>query len=94
MKIAVLFGSFNPMTNAHLAAMKTAVSALQADQGLFVATNGKYLRRKTIKTGDPFYLTEDERWEIIEKTCEAEPKLSFWGFEMGGTNPARYKTLC
>ena len=42
MKIAVLFGSFNPMTNAHMAAMQTAVDALQADQGLFVATNGKF----------------------------------------------------
>ncbi len=94
MKIAVLFGSFNPMTNAHLAAMNTAVEALQADKGLFVATNGKYLRRKTVKTGDPFYLTEEERREIIENTCAGEEKLSFWGFEMGGINPARYKTLC
>lgn len=94
MKIAVLFGSFNPMTNAHMAAMKTAVEALQADHGLFVATNGKYLRRKTVKTGDPFYLTEEERQQIVEKTCSDEPKLSFWGFEMGGINPARYKTLC
>ena len=94
MKIAVLFGSFNPMTNAHLAAMKTAVDALQADKGLFVATNGQYLKKKTVKRGDPFYLTEEERREIIEKTCIGEEKLSFWGYEMGGMNPARYKTLC
>ena len=94
MKIAVLFGSFNPMTNAHLAAMKTAVDALQADKGLFVATNGQYLKKKTVKRGDPFYLTEEERGEIIEKTCAGEEKLSFWGYEMGGMNPARYKTLC
>lgn len=93
-KIAVLFGSFNPFTNAHMEAMKTAVDALQADKGLFVATNGQYLRKKTVKRGDPFYLTEEERREIIEKTCAGEEKLSFWGFEMGGINPARYKTLC
>lgn len=94
MKIAVLFGSFNPFTNAHMAAMKTAVEALQADKGFFVATNGQYLRKKTVKRGDPFYLTEEERREIIEKTCAGEEKFSFWGFEMGGINPARYKTLC
>lgn len=94
MKIAVLFGSFNPMTHAHMSAMKTAVDALQADRGLFVATNGQYLKKKTVKRNDPFYLTEDERREIIEKVCAGEPNLSFWGFEMGGMNPARYKTLC
>ena len=94
MKIAVLFGSFNPLTNAHIAAMKTAVDALQADKGLFVATNGQYLRKKTVKRNDPFSLTEEERGEIIEKTCAEEEKLSFWGCEMGGMNPARYKTLC
>ena len=32
MKIAILFGSFNPMTNAHLAAMKTAMEALQTQR--------------------------------------------------------------
>ena len=94
MKIAVLFGSFNPFTNAHMAAMKTAVEALQADKGLFVATNGQYLKKKTVKRNDPFYLSEEERGEIIEKTCAGEEKLSFWGYEMGGMNPARYKTLC
>ena len=49
MKIAVLFGSFNPMTNAHVAAMKAAVEALDADKGLFVATNGQYLRGKPLR---------------------------------------------
>ena len=93
MKIAVLFGSFNPLTNAHIAAMKTAVEHLNADKGLFVATNGQYLKRKAVKIDDAFYLTEDERQEIIEKVCLSEPGLEFWGFEMGGINPKRYKTL-
>ena len=93
MKIAVLFGSFNPMTNAHISALKKAVEFLNADKGLFVATNGKYLKRKTIKINDAFYLTEEERQEIIVNVCNSEQYLEFWGFEMGGTNPKRYKTL-
>ena len=94
MKLAVLFGSFNPLTNAHVAAMETAVKSLGADKGLFVATNGQYLRRKAVKIGNPFYLSEDERRDIIEKVCKQHDKLEFWGFEMGGINPKRYQTLC
>ncbi len=93
MKIAVLFGSFNPMTNAHISLMKASVARLNADWGLFVATNGQYLRRKTVKINDPFYLTEEERKLIIEKTCQDEEQLAFWGYELGGINPSRYKTL-
>ncbi|MBE6693001.1 MAG: DUF2263 domain-containing protein [Ruminococcaceae bacterium] len=94
MKICVLFGSFNPLTKAHVTALKTAVDAIGADKGLFVATNGQYLKRKTVKIGDPFYLPEDERKVIIEQVCESEPNLEFWGFELGGINPSRFKTLC
>ena len=94
MKIAVLFGSFNPLTNSHLVVMKTAVAHLGADCGLIVATNGKYLKRKTVKINDPFYLTEEERKEMIEKACVNEDRLSFYGFELGGASPKRYKTIC
>ena len=93
MKIAVLFGSFNPMTNAHISMLKTAVEALNADRGVFVATNGQYLKRKTVKINDAFYLSEDERREIIERACEGEDKFSFATFELGGINPSRFKTL-
>lgn len=94
MKICALFGSFNPLTNAHVAALRTAVEAIGADKGLFVATNGQYLKRKTVKINDPFYLTEDERKAFIEKICENEPNLEFWGYELGGIIPNRFKTLC
>ncbi len=94
MKIAVLFGSFNPLTNSHVSILKSAVEHIGAERGLFVATNGKYLKRKTVKIGDPFYLSEDERREVIEKICKDEPNLEFWGFELGGINPSRFKTLC
>ena len=93
MKIAVLFGAFNPMTNAHVSALKKAVEILDAEKGLFVATNGQYLKRKTVKIGDAFYLTEEERKQVIDEVCQNEPKLEFGGFELGGINPNRYKTL-
>lgn len=93
MKIAVLFGSFNPMTNAHVSALKKAVEILDADKGLFVATNGQYLKHKTVKINDAFYLTKEERKQVIEDVCQNESKLEFGGFELGGINPNRYKTL-
>jgi nicotinate (nicotinamide) nucleotide adenylyltransferase len=93
MKIAVLFGSFNPMTNAHVSALKKVVEILNAEKGLFVATNGQYLKRKAVKIGDAFYLTEEERKQVIDEVCQNEPKLEFGGFELGGINPNRYKTL-
>jgi nicotinate (nicotinamide) nucleotide adenylyltransferase len=82
------------MTNAHVAALKKAVAYLNADKGLFVATNGQYLRKKTVKINDPFYLTDEERKDIIVNACESEEKLEFWGYEMGGATPSRFKTLC
>ena len=94
MKIAILFGSFNPLTNSHVEILKSAVKQLNADFGFFTATNGQYLKRKTVKINDAFYLTEEERRETIEKVCEKEDKLDFWGFELGGMIPSRYKTLC
>ena len=81
-KICTLFGSFNPLTNAHITALRTAANAIGADKGLFVATNGQCLKRKTVKNDGPLYLSEDERKAIIEKDCESESNLEFWGFEL------------
>lgn len=93
MKICVLFSSANPLTNSHISILKSSVNHLNADKGLFVATNGVYLKKKMIKRNDGFCLTEEERQEIIEKACKSESNLEFWGFEMGGATPKRYKTL-
>ena len=93
MTIAVLFTSANPLTDSHLAILKSAVNYLNADRGLVVATNGAYLKRKMVKRGDGFCLPEEERREIIEKAFASESNLEFWGFEMGGISPKRYKTL-
>lgn len=93
MKIVTLFGSFNPLTNAHVQLLKEAVKQLGADKGLFTATNDKYLKKKAIKRNDPIFFSEAEREAVIRECCEAEDNLEFWGFEVGGAIPSRYKTL-
>ena len=93
MKIVTLFGSFNPLTNAHIQLLKDAVKSLNADKGLFVATNDKYLKKKAVKRNDPIFFSEAEREAVIRECCEAEDNLEFWGFELGGAVPSRYKTL-
>lgn len=67
MKTAVLFGSFNPLTNAHPAIMNRAVESLHADRGLFVATNGQYLRRKTVKLNAPAVVINEEACRSAEE---------------------------
>ena len=54
MTVAVLFISANPLTNSHIAILRSAVEHLNADKGLFVATNGEYLKRKIVKRGGGF----------------------------------------
>ena len=95
-KIVVLTGSFNPVTKAHFQILSKAVEYLHADKGLFVATNGKYLIRKTVLNKDrrtKFYLSEDIRRQMLESLNKENNKLFFGGFELGGESPATDKTL-
>ena len=93
MKIVTLFGSFNPLTNAHVQLLKEAVKQLGADKGLFTATNDKYLKKKIVGRSDPIFFSESEREAVIRECCADEDNLEFWGFEVGGAIPSRYKTL-
>ena len=95
-KIVVLTGSFNPVTKAHFQILSKAVEYLNADKGLFVATNEKYLIRKTVVNKDSrtkFYLSEDIRRQMLESLNKENNKLFFGGFELGGESPATDKTL-
>lgn len=47
MKTCVLFGSFHPLTNSHITALRTAVNSIGADKELFVATTGICYAGKT-----------------------------------------------
>lgn len=95
-KIIVLAGSFNPVTRAHFEILSDAVEKYHADEGVFVLTSDKYLAKKNIlKNHDSsgFMLSEDKRTAMLNSLKEENPKLSFWGIEMGGAAPNTYKTL-
>ena len=86
-KLIVLTGSFNRVTKAHYQMLSDAVEKLKADKGLFVATNNAYLTKKTFvkaKSRTPFILSEDVRCSMLESLNNDNPKLFFWGFELGG----------
>ena len=78
-KIVVFTGSFNPVTRAHFGIISDAVSKFGADEGVFIATDNKYLTKKSLlKTKIPsnFILSEATRAEMI-RSLNAENPL--WG---------------
>lgn len=95
-KIIALTGSFNPVTVAHYTILSDAVEKYGADEGVFIATNDAYLARKSLlKTNSPsnFMLSEALRSEMIRSLAADNPKLSYWGTELGGVDPSTYRTL-
>ncbi len=95
-KIIVLTGSFNPVTIAHYKILSDAVEKFGADEGVFIATSQDYLMRKAlIKTTPPsrFILSDRVRGEMLSSLSIENPKLSFWGIELGGVTANTYKTL-
>ncbi len=95
-KIVVLTGSFNPVTKAHYAVLSDAVKKTGADEGIFVATNDKYLAKKTfLKHRNPsgFVLSEAQRSEMLRSLSKENPKLSYWGVELGGVYAQTFKTV-
>lgn len=94
MKIIVYTGSFNPITNGHLHVMDAAMKQIQADQGLFVMVDGKYLIRKMYqKNNTTFVLPDDTRQEAIKLACLENENYSYGGKQIGGSNPSTIKTL-
>ena len=95
-KIVVFTGSFNPVTRAHFEIISDAVNKFGADEGVFIATDNKYLTKKSLlKTKIPsnFILSEATRAEMIRSLNAENPKIVFGGYEIGGSSPNTYGTL-
>ena len=95
-KLIALTGSFNPVTVAHYKILSDAVKKFDADEGIYIATDDRYLTRKvTLKGKEPynFLLPETVRGEMLRSLANDNPKLSYWGVELGKEYPSTYKTL-
>ena len=95
-KLIALTGSFNPVTVAHYKILSDAVKKFDADEGIYIATDDRYLTRKvTLKGKQPynFLLPETVRGEMLRSLANDNPKLSYWGVELGKEYPSTYKTL-
>ena len=95
-KVVVYLGSFNPVTKAHYEIMCDAVNCTNADQGVFVATNDSYLTKKMLLKIVPptnFILPLETRAEMLQSLHDKNPKLSYWGAEMGGVRADQNRTI-
>ena len=95
-KIIAITGSFNPVTVAHYRILSDAVERYEADEGVFIAVDDKYLVRKSLlknKTPSNFMLPEPLRGDMLRSLAEENPKLRYWGVELGGVYSNTYKTL-
>jgi nicotinate (nicotinamide) nucleotide adenylyltransferase len=95
-KLIALTGSFNPVTVAHYKILSDAVERFDCDEGIYIATDDRYLTRKVTLKGtlkNNFILPETVRGEMLVSLAEDNPKLSYWGVELGKEYPNTYKTL-
>ena len=75
-RIAVLGGSFNPPTVAHLRLMQAGMDAIDACAGIFVPTSHEYVARKMRKQHCPEdVMSENLRVEMLESFKEQDSRI-------------------
>ena len=95
-RIAVMGGSFNPPTVAHLKLMQAAMDAIDACAGIFVPTSHEYVARKMRKQHCPeAVLSESLRVEMLESFCREDGRIAVSQLQMvkGGMG-FDYDMLC
>ena len=92
-KIVVMGGSFNPPTIAHYALMQAALDGLGAQKGIFVPVSFAYLKRKMMRSGSTFCLSEDLRAQMLESMCRDDARMSVSRAEYGLPMARTYDTL-
>ena len=82
-KIAVMGGSFNPPTIAHLKLLQAAVDVTDARLGIFVPTSYEYVARKLKRQRCPQDTLSDViRLEMLKSLCEKDGRLTVSQIQM------------
>lgn len=89
-KIAILGGSFNPPTLAHLRLMLGALDAIHGDIGLFVPSSQDYVARKMKKSGRKNeVIAEQSRLQMLSLMSKEDPRLRTDSLEFGRDGKGR-----
>lgn len=80
-KIVLLFGSFNPVTKAHVETLTKSMDHVNASQGLFIPSSYEYIYSKMIKNKGRIAFSNDLRVKMLQAACEQDSRLSVCTYE-------------
>ena len=69
-KIVLLFGSFNPVTKAHVETLTKSMEFVGAEKGIFIPTSYDHIYSKMIKTKGRMVLSNDLRTKMLQTVCD------------------------
>ena len=81
-KIVLLFGSFNPVTKAHVETLTKSMKFVGANKGVFIPTSFEHIYSKMIKTKGQISLSNELRLEMLNSVCDMDSRLSVCTYEM------------
>lgn len=81
-KIVLLFGSFNPVTKAHVESLTKSMEAVGANTGIFIPTSYEHIYSKMIKSGSRMALSNELRVKMLQAVCDKDKRLSVCTYEI------------
>jgi nicotinic acid mononucleotide adenylyltransferase len=81
-KIVLLFGSFNPVTKAHVETLTKSMESIGADKGIFIPTSFEHIYSKMIKSQGRMALSNELRIKMLQSVCDSDNRLSVCTYEI------------
>ena len=87
-RIGLFGGSFNPIHSGHLGIARRAVEELSLDKLLFIPA--KVNPFKAYVGNTPGGLSDEMRWELVQRVAELDPKFEAWDVDLRRPNGPSY----